>query len=109
MKTLYTLLTILLSSTMVFGQFNITGPNYPPSSPVNCATNSDINVVNFFDDGGAANPYAPGQTHTVTICPDIPNGTPKIQGSFGGQGFSWDVHPSDTLYVYDGRMPIHHY
>lgn len=87
---------------MVFGQFNITGPNYPPSSPVNCATNSDINVVNFFDDGGAANPYAPGQTHTVTICPDIPNGTPKIQGSFGGQGFSWDVHPSDTLYVYDG-------
>ncbi len=102
MKTIYTILVVLLSSTLAFGQFNITGPNHPPSNPINCANNSDINVVNFLDDGGAAGNYAPGQNQVLTICPDVPNGTPKIQASFGGLGFSWDVHSSDSLIVFDG-------
>ncbi|RYM34244.1 T9SS type B sorting domain-containing protein [Brumimicrobium glaciale] len=102
MKTIYTLLILLLSTTLTFGQFNITGPNYPPANPVNCATTNDITAVNFFDDGGAGANYAPGQNNVVTICPQTGSGTPKIQGSFGGTGFPWDVHASDTLIVYDG-------
>ncbi|PWH84712.1 T9SS type B sorting domain-containing protein [Brumimicrobium oceani] len=102
MKILYSVLTILLSVAVSYGQFNISGPNYPPSNPITCATNSDITAVNFFDDGGAASDYAPGQTQVVTICPDMTGGTPKIQASFGGTGFSWDVHSSDELRVYDG-------
>lgn len=103
MKLFYSILAVLLSSTIVFGQLNITDPDYPPSNPLVCANYSTIGVVNFLDDGGAGGDYSPGITETFTVCPDIPNGTPKIQAAFGvGTGLTWDVHSSDSLLIYDG-------
>lgn len=102
MKKLLTLLSIILTTSIVFGQFNITDPSYPPSNPIDCSSNSDATLVNFFDDGGDGVNYSPNQTDTFTVCPDIPGSNPKIRASFGGTGFDWDVHSSDTLYVFDG-------
>lgn len=103
MKTLYSLLLVILSSTFAFGQIITMGGNsYTVNNPLNCTNFSDPGVVNFVDDGGATGDYSPGLYEILTICPDIPNGTPKIQASFGGQGFTWDVHSSDFLTVFDG-------
>ncbi len=102
MKKLLILISILFSSSIIFGQFNISGPSYPPSNPIDCLTNSDPDVNNFFDDGGSTADYSPNQTYIFTVCPDIPGSNPKINTAFGGQGAVWDVDGSDTLYVYDG-------
>ena len=101
MKTIYTLLIILLSTTFAFGQLNITDADYLQTNPLNCA-NYQAFAANFFDDGGAGD-YSPGITETFTVCPDITAGGQKIIGSFGdATGLTWDVHSSDLLYVYDG-------
>ncbi|MBW7867425.1 MAG: gliding motility-associated C-terminal domain-containing protein [Brumimicrobium sp.] len=102
MKKITSLIIGLLSTSVLFSQFSITGPSYPPNSPVTCSSNTDVGIANFYDDGGAGGNYSPNANQTFTICPDIPNGTPKIRAAFGGMGLSWDVDPSDTLYIYDG-------
>ena len=102
MKRYFTLFAVLLSTSFLFGQFNITDPSYPPTSPLNCGSNSDFTVVNFYDNGGATGNYGPNRTDTFTVCPNIPGTYPKIQGVISGPGFSWDIDPSDTLYIFDG-------
>ena len=103
MKKIISLFTILLSTSIGFGQLTITSPDHTPSNPVNCANYNDASVANFYDNGGATGDYTPGQSETFTICPDLSVTGPKIRGSFANSpGFTWDVHASDTLYVYDG-------
>ncbi|WP_107039083.1 T9SS type B sorting domain-containing protein [Brumimicrobium mesophilum] len=101
MKTLYSLFTFLLFSTLVYGQLSITDPDYLQTNPLNCA-NYNVLTANFVDDGGAAD-YSPNSNETFTVCPDLTAGGLKIIGSFGNAtGLTWNVHSSDTLYVYDG-------
>lgn len=102
MKKIIGIIVVLFSTSILFGQFQIDGISYPPSNPITCSNYTDVGVANFYDDGGAAGNYTPNANFTFTVCPDIPNGTPKIRAALSGQGLSWDVHESDTLYVYDG-------
>src|SRR5690554_1909556 len=104
MKKIIILFSIVLSASFGFGQLNIaTSPDHTPTNPIVCSNYTDASVANFFDSGGAGGDYSPGESHTFTVCPDLPAGGPKIRGSFANSpGFTWDVHSSDTLYVYDG-------
>lgn len=102
MKKYFTLLIVILSTSFLFGQFNITDASYPPTNPLDCSSNSDLLTPNFYDDGGVGANYGPNRADTFTVCPDIPGPYPKMQASFGGTGFDFDIHPSDTLYIFDG-------
>src|SRR5690554_3377626 len=100
MKKIISLFTILLSASFVFGQITISDPDNGVSNPLDCSNYNDTEAANFID--GAGN-YPPAMNETITICPDIPNGGPKLKAVFNNNpGFVWDVHSSDTLYVYDG-------
>jgi gliding motility-associated-like protein len=80
---------------------NITDADYGVSNPINCAQFNDGSVTNFFDNGGNGN-YGPNRRDTLTVCPNLPSG-PKITAAFGiNAGYSFDIHPSDTIYVFDG-------
>ncbi|PKR82181.1 hypothetical protein CW751_02290 [Brumimicrobium salinarum] len=103
MKILITIFAVLFSWTLLFGQtINIQDADFDQSNPIDCSVFNDASVANFFDDGGTSGDYSPGTTETITICPDN-SGDPKIRAFFGNSpGFTWDVHGSDTLFVYDG-------
>lgn len=55
-----------------------------------------------FEDDNPAGPYAANSTYTVTVCPDGTNGSKVTLRMFPEVGDTWDVHGSDTLFVYDG-------
>ncbi|RFC55769.1 T9SS type B sorting domain-containing protein [Brumimicrobium aurantiacum] len=103
MKNFFYILIFILSGQFTLGQsINITDPDFPQSNPLTCSNYTTVGNANFFDDGGTGD-YSPNINETITICPDLPNGTPKIQASFGtGTGLTWDVHASDFITVYDG-------
>lgn len=55
-----------------------------------------------FQDDNPSGSYAPNLSDTVTICPDGTNGSKVTLRMFPEVGDTWDVHGSDTLYVFDG-------
>lgn len=55
-----------------------------------------------FQDDNPAGPYAANANYTVTVCPDGTNGSKVTLRMFPEVGDVWDVHGSDTLFVYDG-------
>lgn len=74
----------------------------PDQNPINCANYDDGAVVNFQDDGATGN-YGSNRNDVITICPDLPSG-PKLTLVFAtNAGLTYDIHPSDTLYVFDGN------
>lgn len=80
----------------------INSPGFGTANPVNCGNYNNGDAVNFFDSGGAGGNYAANENHTITICPNLPNG-PKIGVTMGiNAGFSFNIAADDTLYVYDG-------
>ncbi len=95
--------TFILGSA--FGQtITISDPDFTQSNPINCANYQDGGAINFLDNGGAGN-YPANTNETITICPDIANQAtwPKVTAVFATNiGFTFDIHPTDTLYVYDG-------
>ena len=99
LKSINILAVLLFTCNFFYGQtINITDTDY---APLNCANFNDGGAVNFFDDGGGAN-YGANRRDTITICPDLPNG-PKVSVAFGTNiGFTFDVHSSDTIYIFDG-------
>jgi subtilisin-like proprotein convertase family protein len=77
----------------------LTGPDYNPTNPLNCAGIVPTGGTNFID--GTGN-YTPNMNETLVLCPDLTQGS-KVSISFATNiGFEWDVHPTDTLYIYDG-------
>jgi len=96
-----TTLCFFLGNSLFAQTIPITGPDFGPSNPIPCASYNDGSVINFEDNGGAGN-YSANATDTITICPDLPNG-PKIILIFATNiGFTFDIDPSDTLYIFDG-------
>lgn len=96
--------SLLISfATTTFSQnILINSPGFGPANPINCANYNNGDVVNFFDSGGASGNYAPNENFTLTICPNLPNG-PKIGVTMGvNAGFTFNIAPDDTLYIYDG-------
>lgn len=102
MKSIFTITFFALSFLFSAGFFsqtiNITDADL---LPLICANYNDGSVINFEDNGGSAN-YGSNRNDIITVCPDLPNG-PKITLVFATNiGFTFDVHPTDTLYVFDG-------
>jgi subtilisin-like proprotein convertase family protein len=57
-------------------------------------------TVVFTDSDGGATAYLPNEDHTITFCSDGGNSVNFFADLAGGS--TWDIHPSDTLYIYDG-------
>ncbi|MCE3297322.1 MAG: hypothetical protein K0R65_3036 [Crocinitomicaceae bacterium] len=95
------LFALLVWGSGVFAQtVTITDPDY---TPLTCSDFNDGGAVNFFDNGGSGANYGANRNDTIVLCPDLPNG-PKLSITFGiNAGQSFDVHPTDTLYFFDGN------
>jgi hypothetical protein len=77
----------------------LTGPDYGQTNPLNCSGIVPTGGTNFID--GTGN-YTPNMNETLVLCPDLTQGS-KVSIAFATNiGFEWDVHPTDTLYIYDG-------
>lgn len=104
-KIFLTIIAGLSLGFSVFGQtINITDPDFGPTNPINCASYQDGGAINFLDNGAGGN-YAANSADTITICPDITNQTtwPKVSVTFATNiGFTFDINPTDTLYIFDG-------
>ncbi len=70
------------------------------STTLDCGTGAAFDHV--FVDDNASGTYAANANFTVTVCPDGTNGSKVSLRIFSDQGDTWDIHPSDTLFVYDG-------
>ena len=55
-----------------------------------------------FSDNDPAAAYPSNANYTITVCPDGTNGSKVTLRMFTDVGDTWDVHGSDTLFVYDG-------
>ena len=77
----------------------ITDPVYSQTNPLNCAGIIPTGGTNFID--GAGN-YLPNTDETLVLCPDLTQGS-KVSIAFATNiGFEFNIHPTDTLYIYDG-------
>ncbi len=103
MMKLIKLLIIFLTPGILLSQnINIGDPGYPLSNTIPCNTFSNGSTPNFFDDGGSGANYSANYNDTITFCPDLNQGT-KVSLVYGiNAGFSFDVHGSDSIYVFDG-------
>ena len=72
------------------------------NGPCNCSNDfNNGSFMNFFDTGGAGMPYSPNEYEVITLCPDSTGS--KMVVAFGiNAGYTLNIHPSDTLFVYDG-------
>jgi hypothetical protein len=100
MKKIIALLIYISLAQISFGQLLLTGPDYSQASPLNCAgIIPPAGGTNFSD--GPAN-YLPNMDEIVVFCPDLAQGS-KVSIAFATNiGFTFNIHPTDTLYIYDG-------
>lgn len=88
-----------ISSVQAQVTLTLTGPDYNQGNPLNCAGIVPTGGTNFID--GVGN-YTPNMDETLVLCPDLNQGS-KVSIAFATNiGFEWNVHPTDTLYIYDG-------
>ena len=93
------LLFAVISSVRAQVTLTLTGPDYNQGNPLNCAGIVPTGGTNFID--GTGN-YTPNMDETLVLCPDLNQGS-KVSIAFATNiGFEWDIHPTDTLYIYDG-------
>ena len=99
-KILSILLSFFFTSISLHGQMLLTGPDFPQANPLNCAAIvPPAGGTNFTD--GPTN-YLPNMNEVITFCPDLTQGS-KVSIAFATNiGFTFNIAPSDTLYVYDG-------
>jgi subtilisin-like proprotein convertase family protein len=72
--------------------------DFDQSNPLDCGTLA-AGGTNFVDLAGN---YLPNTDETITFCPDLTQGT-KVSVAFATNvGYEFDIHPSDTMYIYDG-------
>lgn len=99
--------TILICFLVSFGQnaysqVNMGDAGFPLSNTIPCDTYSDGSAPNFFDNGGSGGNYTANYNDTITFCPDLAEGT-KVSIVFATNiGFTFNVHASDSIYIYDG-------
>lgn len=99
----YLVVFILFGCFKISAQTNIqiTDSDFNQSNPLNCAaivptTNPP---TNFTD--GLGN-YGPNSNETLVLCPD-PSQANKVAIAFSNtNGFQFNIHPTDSLLIYDG-------
>jgi len=100
MKQLFILIISVFSLGISYSQMLLTGPDFPQANPLNCAAIiPPAGGTNFSD--GPAN-YLPNMDEIITFCPDLTQGS-KVSIAFATNiGFTFNIDPTDTLYVFDG-------
>ena len=88
-----------LFSATALAQMSIYDNDFDVSNPLNCDSLATASTTNFVDMGGN---YLPNMNEVITFCPDLTQGS-KVSITFATNiGFEFDIHPSDTMYIYDG-------
>ncbi len=85
----------LMAQTVLMGDVG-----YPQNAPADCST-FGTSGNNFEDDQGAAN-YSANFNDTTVFCPDLNQGTKMTLTWAINAGFEFNVHGTDSIYVYDG-------
>jgi subtilisin-like proprotein convertase family protein len=98
-KNILITLIALVSTSVSFAQLNIP---ITDGGSVTLPCGFGPTYEHSFQDDNPAGPYAAGSTYTITICPDGTAGSKVTLRMFPEVGDTWDVHGSDTLFVYDG-------
>ena len=100
MKQLFILIISVFSLSISYSQMLLTGPDFLQANPLNCAAIiPPAGGTNFSD--GPAN-YLPNMDEIITFCPNLSQGS-KVSIAFATNiGFTFNIHPTDTLYVFDG-------
>lgn len=101
MKNFILLGISLMLACAGWSQFSMSDAGFPQNNPMDCNVYSDGSAQNWFDQGGAGN-YGPNYNDTIVICPDLTLGTKATIVFAINAGFSFNVDPSDTIYVFDG-------
>lgn len=98
----------ILTSALTLGalslnaQVLISDADFSGTNACECATTFlDNSAPNFYDTGSNSANYSDNENEEITFCPDG-NGSKMTLFVGNNAGFTWDVDPSDTLYVYDG-------
>lgn len=84
-----------------FSQMVLTGTDFPQTAPLNCSAIVPVGGAgtNFIEGVGD---YLPNMSDTLVLCPDLTQGS-KVSIAFATNiGFEFNIHPTDTLYVFDG-------
>jgi len=88
----------LFVGSVSYSQMQMTDADYVGANQLDCGL-LGAGGVNFIDMGGN---YTPNFDDTITFCPDLTQGT-KVSIAFATNiGYEFDIHPTDTLYIYDG-------
>lgn len=88
----------LFVGSVSYSQMQMTDADYVGANQLDCGA-LGAGGVNFIDMGGN---YTPNFDDTITFCPDLTQGT-KVSIAFATNiGYEFDIHPTDTLYIYDG-------
>jgi len=101
MKTHILSLLAIFICTLSYSQMTLTGPDFPQTAPLNCTAiiPPGSGGTNFID--GTGN-YLPNMSDTLVLCPDLTQGS-KVTVAFATNiGFEFNIHATDTLYVFDG-------
>ncbi|MFM7596146.1 MAG: gliding motility-associated C-terminal domain-containing protein [Flavobacteriales bacterium] len=100
MKHLIILILLVVYIGVSHSQMLLTGPDFPQANPLNCAAIiPPAGGTNFSD--GPTN-YLPNMDEIITFCPDLSQGS-KVSIAFATNiGFTFNIDPTDTLYVFDG-------
>jgi gliding motility-associated-like protein len=101
-KILLATLFFVASFTAICQPILITGADLDTLNQFDCAANTTA-APNFFDSGNAGTNYGNNENEEITVCPDFGNGSNTLGVTFGINGaFTFGVHASDTIFVYDG-------
>ncbi|MEN9303047.1 MAG: hypothetical protein RL264_1476 [Bacteroidota bacterium] len=99
MKNIFLFIFLIVAGLSFSQSIFLTDADYSPGNPLNCGAIVSAGGTNFSD--GAGN-YLPNTNETLVLCPDLTQGS-KVSIAFGVNiGYEFDVHPSDTIYIYDG-------
>ncbi len=97
-KNLLAVVLVFVGGFSVAQNITLSDPDYNASNPLNCAVINPV-TLNFSDGSGN---YGANINDTLVLCPDLNQGT-KVSIAFAVNiGYVFDIHSSDTLYVYDG-------
>ena len=88
----------LFTGSVSYSQMTMSDADYVGANQLDCGA-LGAGGVNFIDMAGN---YTANFDDTITFCPDLTQGT-KVSIAFATNiGYEFDIHPSDTLYIYDG-------
>jgi gliding motility-associated-like protein len=93
---LFTFFVLLVVTS--HAQLTLSDNDYTSSNPLDCGNINSISQ-NFSD--GTGN-YAAYTNDTLVLCPDLTQGAKVSIGFSNSNGFVFNIHASDTLYIYDG-------